>query len=308
MANYKKKEVIPAQKERLFKFIYYTGNSARAFEKKIGKYCNAVDKFKNLDKKWRAILEDFFPELNLDWLETGKGEMIDFEILRDRDIKSRLMYFLSQQYDATGKPLTISNFERTLGLSTGSVYKLKENTIQDWFKVKLGTYYPDLNIDWLESGQGEMYGTNSPTTIYNRNKKKNTFLPLIPNFEVYDKIMDKNPESIYTECMTISVPLFFAKGAELLVQIHGESMDPRYPDGTLLALRKVYSTKSLHWGEMYVLDTPDGYVAKKIMPIAEDEDSVLCVSENSELYPPFKIKRENIRRYYAVVGGFIIKS
>jgi hypothetical protein len=65
--------------ERLSQFIKNQGLSVRAFEQRIsasdGMIRRAINNNSDIQSKWLAIIAENFPQLNLDWLLTGKGSM-----------------------------------------------------------------------------------------------------------------------------------------------------------------------------------------------------------------------------------------
>jgi len=67
-------------KNRLRQFIEYTGVNNYTFEKKIGTSEGTIRRFfgdKNgLTVSTLSKISDFYPELNLDWLITGRGDML----------------------------------------------------------------------------------------------------------------------------------------------------------------------------------------------------------------------------------------
>ncbi len=64
-------------------------------------------------------------------------------------LKERLLYFIS----SIG--LEKSVFERNVGLSNGFVDKTTNNTRSKSLET-ISNVYPELNIDWLKTGEGEM--------------------------------------------------------------------------------------------------------------------------------------------------------
>ena len=53
------------------------------------------------------------------------------------------------------KGLSVQSFERQCGLSNGSVSKMTDNTRFRTLE-KISNVYPDLNISWLRTGEGDM--------------------------------------------------------------------------------------------------------------------------------------------------------
>lgn len=80
---------------------------------------------------------------------------------RTSEISKRLVEFIK----SIGKPVSV--FEAELGLSNGFVAKTNEK-MQKKTRQVIQQAYPQLNIDWLFSGEGEMIRTGySPVTSRN---------------------------------------------------------------------------------------------------------------------------------------------
>lgn len=66
--------------ERLAQFIQYQKVSIRAFEQSIGAsdgmIRRAISNKTDIQSKWLSIIADNYPNLNIVWLITGKGDMI----------------------------------------------------------------------------------------------------------------------------------------------------------------------------------------------------------------------------------------
>ena len=65
------------------------------------------------------------------------------------NVQSRLFDFISS------KKISISDFERACGLSNGYVHKIK-NSVGKRGLLDIQRKFPELNTDWLLTGEGEM--------------------------------------------------------------------------------------------------------------------------------------------------------
>lgn len=78
---------------------------------------------------------------------------------RTSDISKRLVEFIK----TLGKPVSV--FEAELGLSNGFVNKTNEK-MQKKTRMMIQQAYPQLNMEWVFSGEGEMirpgYASNTP--------------------------------------------------------------------------------------------------------------------------------------------------
>lgn len=191
------------------------------------------------------------------------------------------------------------------------------------FIVKLHSKL-EINFDWLLEGfEGSeeqstlaepipVYSTSTKITApekTNNSKLSNHqakiekgFLPLIPieavagfgkgdvqvsEFDIYD----------YYE-----VPIFAKRGAKFLIQVSGNSMYPKYSNGDLLACKPIQSLSFVQWGKPYVLDTEQGGIVKRLYQNQENQEVLICHSDNKEYYPAFEIPLTSIYSVAIVVG------
>ena len=211
-------------------------------------------------------------------------------------MKKRLIEFLA--YLGIGQ----NKFEKNCGLSIGFIRTLKDNvTIKTLDKIRAA--YPELNTAWLLSGEGEMLNEEYPALV---EPKKRTLkgIPLIPVEAMAGygggdvQVMDYDIQEDY-----IITPELDNKGVKYLIRVSGSSMTPKYNNGDLLACRPVTDVSFMQWGKVYVLDTDQGPLVKRLYECKPfDEDFLECHSDNEEKYPPFKIRKTSIRRVAIVVG------
>lgn len=188
----------------------------------------------------------------------------------------------------------LSKIER--GLLTPTINQLKE--ISSFFKV---------TVDYLISDEQDMHKSElinkvaEPSVQYIVQKPKH-FIPLIPIEAMagYGNGEVQVSEADITEGYVI--PDFDEKGVKYLIRVSGSSMYPKYSNGDLLGCKPINDLSFFQWGKCYVLDTDQGPLVKRLFEVAEDPNMLLCVSENSERYPPFKINRKSVYRTAIIVG------
>ena len=98
------------------------------------------------------------------------------------------------------------------------------------------------------------------------------------------------------------IPEFEDKGVKFLIRASGESMCPKYSNGDILACRPIKDLSFFQWGKVYVLDTDQGPLVKRLFSCNDDSDYLECHSENKKCYPPFRILKNSIRKVSIVVG------
>lgn len=104
------------------------------------------------------------------------------------------------------------------------------------------------------------------------------------------------------DCERMVTPI---KGADYAMQVTGDSMSPEYPSGSTILIKKINENAFVEWGKVYVLDTINGAVIKKIR--RTDEPGVIeCVSTNPA-YQPFTMETRYINGWYRVLMVLSLK-
>lgn len=167
-------------------------------------------------------------------------------------------------------------------------------------------YYKDVNPTWLITGEGEML--RSPSQPPLQEAKTEIIpspsplhgIPLVP-IEAWAGRLDGFTDSIMLDqCDHYLIPLF--KGADFLISVRGDSMEPRYKSGDIVACQFVHLDNIwFQWGKVYVLDTSQGSIIKRINP-GLTSDTISIVSENPS-YAPFELPKEEIYHVALVIGA-----
>jgi phage repressor protein C with HTH and peptisase S24 domain len=140
--------------------------------------------------------------------------------------------------------------------------------------------------------------TLKPTQISHKGK----FIPLIPIEAMagYGNGETQIAEADITEGYVI--PEFEEKGVRYLIRVSGSSMYPKYSNGDLLGCKPISDLSFFQWGKPYVLDTNQGPLVKRLFPVEDKPDLLLCKSDNYDNYPPFSIHKSSIYRIAIIVG------
>lgn len=165
--------------ERLIYFIDFKGDSKYRFYKKTGLSNGFLDKNRNIGSDKSEIISTQYPDLNLEWLITGKGEMLksntnnetiqEKEILptKNETIKDRVL--IISKYYRVRKEI----FFEALNISYANFKgKAKESSLNSESIVKILTKYNKINAEWLLFGNGEMVKNNNLKSEYNNELTK----------------------------------------------------------------------------------------------------------------------------------------
>lgn len=150
--------------------------------------------------------------------------------------------------------------------------------------------YHDLNRTWFLNGEGDMLvSLESAYSSY----------PLIDIAKAECGRPGGVAEAIKAEGLPrLSIP-GVPGDTEFFIQATGYSMinyknpDLSIPPGALVGLTHIRGD-IIRWGEVYAVATSDGIMIKKIVPSPDDSECVVCMSYNSDDYPAFSIRKDEI--------------
>lgn len=204
-------------------------------------------------------------------------------------LKDRLLEYCQH----TG--VKISAFERRSGLSNGYFNQVKKEPSRSKIS-QIAAAFPDLNTDWLLTGEGEMLKTENVLPSVTRRGKVIRFWENIEatggGIMSFDDTLDGNYSEMilpdFTDCTDA-------------IRLVGDSMYPRYKSGQILVFKE-WRESFVEFGQVYLIITRTGYRMVKYLQPAPDDGKLTCVSENREQYPPFPIEIESIYRLYLVKG------
>lgn len=172
---------------------------------------------------------------------------------------------------------------------------------------KILNIYQDLNRVWLLTGEGNMLLSESTTqtnTEVNSPSVDACVIPLLPTSAQAGSLNEFVTSVRMHDCEMVVSPV---KGADFALPVTGDSMAPEYPNGSQIHVKRINENAFIEWGKVYVLDTCNGTVIKRIVP-SEREGYVKCVSINPDpIYAPFEVAFADIYGMYRVLLCLSIK-
>lgn len=238
-------------------------------------------------------------------------------------VKERLTRFL--------KTLRIKQYEfcDALGVSHGYVCSIRQSIAPDKLS-KIRESYPELNIEWLLTGKGEMLnstravsgsvvvtnngqitGNNNMNVTHTHNSSAEPSgddvsmseveeIPVIPasivnepEVDVYEFVMENETN---TQPAVAQFPKTFG-----WYKIKSRAMEPNICSGDVLALNPYPQGREfIEPGYPYVVDTnTNGLVTRLLFP---HPDGYRAVSYQPDKYPEYIIPHEHVIRIYRIVG------
>ena len=257
-------------KERLIAFINYLGMSKNAFENACGlstRYVSNISASVSPGKLKQISLK--FPELNVEWLLTGQGDM-----LRE-----------------TLSTPTISG-DITIGdVSNSSISNVGHGN----------NYVIRKEIEEAEYVEVECPSCGTVVEV-----PSTAILPLVP-VEVArqpDTNLEFWKENHPQEMQEVDLRKIWGGGV-FLMRVDTRAMEPEYREGTFLVLRKLKDpTYARADGSAYVIDTLKPHTLFRYL--SKERDGSYILSAENDKRGPIYLAAADILNIYDIVGSFRI--
>ena len=196
------------------------------------------------------------------------------------------------------------DFEKKAGMASGAVSNFGENPRTTTLD-KIKNAYPEINITWLLTGEGEMLlSQQTLQTDSLREKKRIPFYDDVASIGGVNSVVADNSGHI-TPSEWIDAGDWFPE-ATAAIRHYGDSMI-EYPSGSILALKRVEDHRLIIWGRNYSIETTEFRITKRLQD--GGDDCILAYSSNESTYSdgrlihsPIRIPKETIRHIDLVLG------
>lgn len=200
---------------------------------------------------------------------------------------------------ASNEGIKLSAIEATIGASRGVLSKaIKNNTdISSKWVGLICVNFPKYSSHWLMTGEGPMLKSDAQ---YNHNTELTSQIsgiPLIPTnamagFFTGEVIINE------VDCERINLP---GIKADFAIPVCGDSMTPLYLSGDMVVCQFVnLSDMFFQWGKVYVINTNQGVLLKKVRP-GKSQNTIKLISENRD-YDPIDLPISDIYQIALVKG------
>lgn len=207
-------------------------------------------------------------------------------------VKERLIEFIKY------KGLSLSKFEKYVGLSNGYVYNISKGIGSDKLQRILAKF-PELNQDWIISGEGEMLKSAPEIASAQGDSMKEYETWLLP-MDSHGGSLSGIPAdgTLLQNCERVISPI---KGVDFAISVYGDSMAPEYPSGSRVLIKRINPESFIEWGRTYVLDTCNGVLIKEVLH-CQREGYITCHSINPDpKYADFDIPMADVYGMYRVL-------
>ena len=201
-------------------------------------------------------------------------------------VRDRLKAYLKE------KNISQADFAIGIGASTGYVNAIVKTIGSDKLAI-IREKFPDLNIGWLLTGEGEMLKEAADVTIPSHRIRYWVDVDATAGgVTQFDDMMS-------SQYIDLAIPEF--RDCTDAVNLYGDSMLPLYKSGQIIILKE-WQESFIDYGNVYLVVTKKGNRMVKYLRKGSDADHVLCVSENKE-FDSFEILMDDILRLYLVKGS-----
>lgn len=212
-------------------------------------------------------------------------------------IKERITKFLEL------KGLSQRKFETEVGLSNGYLNSLRNAPGADKMQRIIDTY-PELNLDWLLTGEGDMLkssGVDSTAIDSYEMQRAVSYNQGVPYYDVdfllgFDEL--ETPATQAPEYL-INIPRY--NNATLWCNASGDSMYPEICNGDIVALQRVEDFRFLPFDNVYAFITTNDMRTIKRIGRGSTPQSYRLIPTNKD-YEEQDLPFEMIRQVYKVVG------
>lgn len=175
------------------------------------------------------------------------------------------------------------------------VIKGKTRNISSAMADKIVAAFPDVNRVWLLTGQGNCWYESASD---GSDEIKVTTVPLLPLSAI------AGPLSAYYEagveidkCQQV---VSLSADAEMAIPVTGDSMEPKFAEGSVLFIKRINEEAFIPWGHPLVLDTENGVFIKIVMPDEANQQYIWAESVNPK-YPRMHVPKRSVHAMYRVL-------
>lgn len=234
---------------------------------------------------------------------------------------------------------SMNSFAYNVGIQPTNFGKMMSGTqkITDRTRRMIETRFPDLNFDWLLTGEGEMLRENAPRLMSQQNdhhspgaRMENNYYmrggaeggniaaqnlevksasedarPIIPsymyNMPDYDIYANIKNGAANMEIFSVEG---FMKQIDIIYRVQDNSMTPSFTSGDLIGIRRLPETEHIVNGDYYVIDTKPHGLRLRIIIENADSYTLRTTDANRDRYTDFKVAKSEIISIFAVIFLF----
>lgn len=268
-------------KKRLQDYLKYKGITKREFCDRTGVATNfpIIGKEGVFTARVSYKVNAKFPDLNMYWLASGIGEMLqpETDIESFSSYKSRILPFCTEMGIST------TFFLRKCKSYTSTINRLP-NIPSETFLKNVAVAYPQLNLRWLKTGEGKMFNDDIKSDV----NACVSFVPLVPQM-AYAGYLSGYADDVYMSALPTIPIVKEDKEKYVAFEVSGDSMDDgssrAYQNGDIVICRicpdYMIKNNNLHINSKeFVIVHKEGILLKCILNLDLSEGKLILHSFN----------------------------
>lgn len=194
-------------------------------------------------------------------------------------------------------------FATELGMKQGSISDIERGRNSVDGIVKLCEVKFNLNIDWLKSGEGNMYKSepsilSEPLVEYKVTQIKAASVPVY-DIEFAPGVMSSLIESGDEHYPVGYLGIPELQGCDAVIRAKGDGMDPKINDGDWLGVKRIDNWKDwLPMGHIYAVYTDNFELVRYLEEGGSDE--TFTIMSHNKFYRDQEIPKSLIREVWSV--------
>lgn len=204
--------------------------------------------------------------------------------------KERLRAYLKH------KGISQVDFTNNIGASPGYIGAMSKG-FGPRYEPVVREKYPDLNIGWLLTGEGEMLCENKSELRQTSNGIP--FYDMDVTAGITESFADVREEVQYY----INYPPL--NDCDAAFPVYGDSMEPDFYPGDVVLVREIRNVDSMLWGEPYLIITDaicDNLRTIKNVYLSEDRRNFILRATNPKYSGDTIVPRDNVLKIFLVKG------
>lgn len=204
-------------------------------------------------------------------------------------VKSRLIEFIDH------KGMSRRSFSLGIGASSSFVNSISKGIGPEYIE-RIKEKFPELNISWLMTGDGQMLNGSAPAV------KQEVGVPYYDvdvTASITESFNDVREEVQYY----INYPPL--NDCDAAFPVFGESMIPDFFPGEVVMVREIRNVSSMLWGEPYLIITNaacDNMRTIKNVYLSEDRQSFILRATNPRYAGDTVVAIDNVLKIFLVKG------
>lgn len=206
------------------------------------------------------------------------------------------------------KKIGVREFTDAIGVSESYIRNISKSISAEKL-MKISQLFPDLNPDWLLTGEGAMLLSDNPkTTAIPIDAPEVVYLPVVPHSARAGTLGEY--EQLFADDYSRRQPVIVTRqmhGRYICFQIEGDSMEPTLRHGDVVMARHIdrdlYKDSKLHlrsWSVWIIVTRTDGILIKEIAD-HDVKGGVLTLHSLNPLYEDLTVHLSDVIDIYNVI-------